>query len=189
MAGVRAASFPPSWLSPSRKGALPDHPARGPRLQQPSGVLVLRTLVMILLAASVPSAAAAERLRLDQTDPAHQRAINRPVIVPPSIAPRIRYDQSTPVYSLPDGLDRLAKADRALSDLCQRGAFNQRMDGYYWARTKVRRYGVAFENGGSLIDPQNRRKPGNVYLFSHDNGRCTVYVAELQTLQPHYIGR
>lgn len=146
---------------------------------------VLLALSLLLLPA--PDAAAEQRLRLERTDPEHKAALMRPVIVPQTHPPRTDFVRSRAVYKLPDGLGGLAKLDQRLSDLCRRGAFMQRMDGYFWARAKDRRYGVAFPTGDSLIDPQNRRDPAKVYFFEEQDSRCAVYIGDRQKLMPNYL--
>ncbi|KAA0683992.1 hypothetical protein [Roseomonas genomospecies 6] len=141
-------------------------------------------LVMILLA--VP--AAADPMRVERTEPDHLRALNRPSIPKEVIPPRARFVRSQAVYNLPNGLSGLARYDAALSRLCQRGAFGQELDGFYWARTPDKRYGVAFSGGANLSDPQNRRKTGQVYFFDGQDSRCEVHVGDQARLMPHYVG-
>lgn len=104
------------------------------------------------------------------------------------VPPRLRYADSRMVYRLPDGLKGLATLDRTLSQLCQRGAFIQKSNGYYWAVSPGRSYGVAFSGGANLDDAQNRRQPGKVYFFLGQDSRCSVYVGDQAKLMPHYVG-
>ncbi|MFL7901277.1 hypothetical protein ACJ41P_09105 [Azospirillum argentinense] len=147
-------------------------------------VIAVVPLSLALLA--VP--AAADPMRVERTDPGHLRALNRSSLPPEVIPPRTRYVRSQAVYSLPKGLDGFTRHDAALSRLCQRGAFGQETDGFYWARTPDKRYGVAFSGGANLSDPQNKRKAGEVYFFDGQDSRCKVYVGEQAKLMPHYVG-
>jgi len=104
------------------------------------------------------------------------------------VPPRLQHSHSRMVYRLPNGLDGLATVDRTLSRLCQRGTFVQTSDGFYWAVTPGRRYGVAFSGGANLEDPQRKRESGKVYFFLGQDSRCTVYVADQAKLMPHYVG-
>ncbi|MBP2231082.1 hypothetical protein J2847_004393 [Azospirillum agricola] len=104
------------------------------------------------------------------------------------VPPRMRYTHSRKVYVFPNGLDGLATLDRTLSHLCQRGAFIQSSDGFYWAVTPGRRYGVAFSGGANLEDPQQKRQAGKVYFFHNQDSRCTVHVGDQAKLMPHYVG-
>ena len=140
-------------------------------------------LLLILLA--VPTAA--DPMRVERTDPSHLRAMNRPSIPKEVIPPRTRFVRNQAVYNLPNGLSGLTHYDPVLSRLCQRGAFGQELDGFYWARTPDKRYGVAFSGGGNLSDPQNRRKTGQVYFFDGQDSRCKVHVGDQARLMPHYV--
>lgn len=141
-----------------------------------------------LLLALLAGPAAADPMRVERTDPSHLRALNRSLLSPEVIPPRTRHVRSQVVYNLPTGLDGLARYDAALSRLCQRGAFGQEMDGFYWARTPEKRYGVAFSGGANLSDPQNKRKAGQVYFFDGQDSRCNVHVGDQAKLMPHYVG-
>ncbi|WP_207458378.1 hypothetical protein [Azospirillum sp. SYSU D00513] len=134
-----------------------------------------------------PALAQGDPMRVDRTDPAHLKAPLRGYDQPEHLEPRVRRTESRAVYSLPDGLDGLASYDKALSRLCQRGAFGQKVDGFYWARAKDRRYGVAFSGGANLLDPQNRRQPGKAYFIEGQDSRCKVYVGDQALLSKHYI--
>ncbi|MCG5242534.1 hypothetical protein ACIU1J_18115 [Azospirillum doebereinerae] len=103
------------------------------------------------------------------------------------VPPRLRFSDSRMVYTLPNGLDGLATLDKTLTHLCQRGAFIQKSDGFYWAVSPGRRYGVAFSGGANLDDAQNKRQAGKVYFFHNQDSRCTVYVGDQAKLMPHYV--
>ncbi|GAA4258256.1 hypothetical protein GBZ26_17140 [Azospirillum formosense] len=147
---------------------------------------VIAAVPLLLVLLAVP--AAADPMRVERTDPGHLRALNRSFLAPEVIPPRTRYVRSQAVYNLPKGLDGLTRYDAALSRLCQRGAFGQEMDGFYWARTPDKRYGVAFSGGANLSDPQNKRKTGEVYFFEGQDSRCNVHVGDQAKLMPHYVG-
>lgn len=147
------------------------------------------TLFALMAACTAAVPAAADPMRVERTDPSHLRALNRPLIPKETLPPRTRFIRSQAVYSLPKGLDGLATFDPALSRLCQRGAFGQERDGFYWARTPDKRYGVAFSGGANLVDPQDKRRPGQVYFFDGQDARCRVYVGEQARLMPNYIGQ
>ncbi|CAO3430200.1 hypothetical protein [Azospirillum doebereinerae] len=103
------------------------------------------------------------------------------------VPPRLRFSDSRMVYRFPNGLDGLATLDKTLTHLCQRGAFIQKSDGFYWAVSPGRRYGVAFSGGANLDDAQNKRQSGKVYFFHNQDSRCTVYVGDQAKLMPHYV--
>ncbi|WP_145671969.1 hypothetical protein [Azospirillum brasilense] len=147
---------------------------------------VIAAVPLLLALLSMP--AAADPMRVERTDPNHLRALNRSVLAPEVIPPRSRTVRSQAVYNLPKGMDGLTRYDAALSRLCQRGAFGQEMDGFYWARTPDKRYGVAFSGGANLADPQNKRKSSEVYFFDGQDSRCRVYVGDQAKLMPHYVG-
>ena len=149
----------------------------------------MRALILAsaVLLTALPATADAP-LRAERTDPDHLRPLDRTVTRPEFIPPRTRYQRSQVVYNLPDGIKSVATFDRTLSRLCQRGAFIQEMNGFYWARTPERTYGVAFSGGANLVDPQNRRAPGKVYFFDGQDARCTVWVGEQAGLMEHYVG-
>lgn len=148
----------------------------------------MRAFVAALVLLAALPAAANDPMRVERTDPEHLRPLNRPFIPKEVIPPRIKYQRSQVVYNLPDGLSSFATFDKTLSHLCQRGAFIQESDGFYAARTKDKRYGVAFSGGANLSDPQNQRKPGKVYFFDGQDSRCEVYVGDQARLMPHYVG-
>ena len=110
-----------------------------------------------LLLAAVPAAEPAAAEEPVRTEPGHMNSLPQFYIAPQPGLPRTRYRRAQVVYRLPKPLPELAVRDNALSRLCQRGAFIQEMNGFYWARTPERTYGVAFSGGANLVDPQNRR--------------------------------
>lgn len=114
-----------------------------------------------------------------------------PVPVPDPNQPlphRPRYIRAQVLYRLPMPISEVARADRHLSFLCRRGAFVEKMNGFYWARTPERSYGVGFPRGTSLNDPQSQARAGFVYFFQNPDGNCTVWVAEQRLVMPHYVG-
>ncbi|WP_245986966.1 hypothetical protein [Azospirillum thermophilum] len=133
-------------------------------------------------------ARSADVLGVERTSPDHLRAPFRTYAPQESLPWRPRRTESQAVYSLPMGLEGMATIDHTLSRLCQRGAFGQKIDGYYWAATPKRRYGVAFSGGANLDDPQKQAKPGKTYFFHGQDSRCVVYVGDQAKLMPHYIG-
>lgn len=139
--------------------------------------------VSALLSGAGPAAA----MRVQRSSPDHLRAPYSVPEPPAAIPPRIFFPHGRAVYGLPQGLEGMAQRDNALSHLCQRGAFLQKADGYFWAVAPDRRYGVAFPNGGSLDDPQKKAQAGKVYFFTGQDSRCTVYVGDQAKLMPHYI--
>ena len=141
-----------------------------------------------LLLAAVPAAEPAAAEEPVRTEPGHMNSLPQFYIAPQPGLPRTRYRRAQVVYRLPKPLPELAVRDNALSRLCQRGAFIQEMNGFYWARTPERTYGVAFSGGANLVDPQNRRAPGKVYFFDGQDARCTVWVGEQAGLMEHYVG-
>jgi len=145
----------------------------------------MRRLLPALLLAAAPALAEEQPQR---TDPQHLRGILNLYVTPQPPPPRTRYRRAQVVYRLPKDLPELAKPDPKLSHLCQRGAFVQETNSFYWARTPGRSYGVAFSGGGNLVDPQNKRKPGKVYFFDEPEALCTVWVADQAKLMPHYVG-
>ncbi|MBV5335755.1 hypothetical protein JZU48_01725, partial [bacterium] len=103
------------------------------------------------------------------------------------IPPHTRFVKSTRVYSFTNPIEKVAKIDHRLSHLCQRGAFTQLIDGFYWAETPDRRLGVAFSGGANLSTPQDLRKKGEVYFFDGQDAVCTVYVAKQQAVMDRFV--
>ena len=180
------AFFNPLFSGMGRRGIAEELPSIANHAFDRDAVKALLASLVVLLVA--PLSAAADPMRVERTDPDHLRALNRPFIPKEVIPPRTRFVRSQMVYKLPQGLDGLLKFDAALSRLCQRGAFGQETDGYYWARTPEKRYGVAFSGGANLADPQNKRQTGKVYFFEKQDSRCAVYVGDQAMLMRHYVG-
>lgn len=146
------------------------------------------SIVVLLLLLAAP-AAAEQRLRmLPPADGESLRPPMRTYATPEIHPPRTRYVRSQAVYKLPDGLRGIATRDRRLSELCRRGAFVQKIDGFFWARAGDRRYGVAFGSGYNLVDAQSQRAPGKVYFFEDQDSRCSVHVADQRSVAGLYIG-
>lgn len=145
--------------------------------------------IAVLLALLTAPALAEQRLRLVPPSDGHTLfPLMRTYGTPQFHPPRTQYVRSQAVYRLPDGLRGVATRDRRLSQLCRRGAFVQKIDGFYWARTTDRRYGVAFGSGYNLIDAQSQRAPGKVYFFEDQDSRCSVHVADQRAITGLYIG-
>ncbi|PWC43145.1 hypothetical protein [Azospirillum sp. TSO22-1] len=146
---------------------------------------MMRRLCAGLLLLATPALAEQQP---ERTDPAHQRGILNLYVTPQPPPPRTRIKRAQVVYRLPKDVPELAKLDAKLSELCRRGAFVQETNGFYWARTPKRTFGVAFSGGANLVDPQNKRKPGKVYFFEEPEGMCSVWVGDQAKLMPHYVG-
>jgi len=142
-------------------------------------------LCIALLLLPAPNAAQVqEPLRTTPEHPFGAQPFGVPRPMPRRVRPKI-------VYSL-DGerFDALARFEPQLTRLCRQGAFTQIMDGWLYARTPQRRYGVAFPNGANLYDPQQRRRPDLVYFFrDQDSSRCRVYVARQGLMAPYWTTR
>jgi len=148
----------------------------------------MRALAALAAALLAAGPAAAERLPPERTDPDHLRGRPSPYEAPQPGLPPTRHVRPTTVYRLPGEMREFAVLDKELSRLCQRGAFTQATNGFYWARTPGRSFGVAFSGGANLYDPQKKRAPGKVYFFENADIRCTVWVADQAALMPHYVG-
>lgn len=145
-------------------------------------------VVVTLLAAGLPLGAAfADDIPKTDWPPTNRHFLYRSLPPRTLSPPRILYAPARAVYKLPKGLDGLAAYDKALTQACMAGTFQQMSDGYYWAVTPGRRYGVAFSGGANLEDPQNKRQPGKVYFFLDQDARCSVYVGDQAKLMPNYI--
>lgn len=150
----------------------------------------MRAPVLALMFALLAGPALAEQ-RLGLVPPTDGPSLRPPMRtygIPEIHPPRTQYLRSQAVYKLPDGLRGIATRDRHLSELCRRGAFVQKIDGFYWARAADQRYGVAFGNGTNLLDAQSQRSPGKVYFFEDQDSRCSVHVAEQRSVSGLYIG-
>lgn len=145
----------------------------------------MRVRLATLLLVSLPALAEQQP---ERTDPAHQRGILNLYVTPQPPLPRTVTRRAQQVYRLPNELKAMATLDAKLSQLCRRGAFVQETNSFYWANTPGRSFGVAFPAGTSLLDPQNKRKPGKVYFFDEPEGRCEVWVGDQAKLMPHYTG-
>ena len=81
-----------------------------------------------------------------------------------------------------DGTQLTNLLSRNLSTACARGRFNQRRNKKYvvWIRMpdgNNRRFGFADYTGFNLYDPDNRKGPGQAYLFELDGtSECRVFV-------------
>ncbi|WP_029007351.1 hypothetical protein [Azospirillum halopraeferens] len=151
-------------------------------------VRLLTVALAGLLAVSAP-AAAVEAMKPDRPERDHMGGLLRPPPDRPERPPlRPRFARAQVVYRLPMAIPEVATADPTLSRLCRLGAFIQEVNGFYWARTPGRSYGVAFSGGANLVDPQNRRLPGKVYFFQDPDVRCTVWVADQAAVMDHYVG-
>ncbi len=143
--------------------------------------------VVGLLALGIPLAGAlADDIPKTDWPPTNRHMLYRS-LPPRTLSPRIQYAPARAVYKLPKGLDGLATYDKALTQACMAGTFRQISDGYYWAVTPDRRFGVAFSGGANLDDPQKKREPGKVYFFLNQDARCMVYVGDQAKLMPNYI--
>ena len=150
-----------------------------------AGAAALVTAALLLTA----PAGGVEMMKPERPDREHMGGLLRPPADPPVLPPpRTRYVRAQVVYRLPMALPEIADPDPTLSRLCRRGAFLQETNGFYWARTPQRSYGVAFSGGANLVDPQNRRQPGKVYFFQDPDARCTVWVADQAAVMAHYVG-
>lgn len=142
---------------------------------------------LAILVAAAPAGAQRSYLGLDQTVPEHLRGSHKPPLMEQPIPEYTAMVMPRAVYSLPDGIASAGKPDAKLSNLCRKMAFVQKVDRYYWARTKKRNYGVAFPTGGSLVDLKKSAKAGKVYFFDVQDSDCTVYVGDIVKLMPHYL--
>lgn len=145
-------------------------------------------VAVLLMAASVFMTGPAVAREPPRTDPGHMHGLTNPYVTPQPGLPRTQYIRAQVVYRLPKDFPELVTRDAALSRLCQRGAFIQEINGFYWAQTPSRVYGVAFSGGANLVDPQNKRKPGKAYFFDLADSRCTVWIGDQAKLMPHYVG-
>lgn len=130
-----------------------------------------------LFAAPVP-AAAEGGVGLTRDAPGHMRETMKDRLIPEELPFRVRRRYSTRVYDFAGSIDDVARIDHVLSQLCQRGSFIQKMDGFYWARTPGRRFGVGFSGGANLDNPRGLGQRGEVYFFQDQDARCKVYVAK-----------
>lgn len=120
-------------------------------------------------------------LPLTRTHPEHRRELAPDSLPPPSPSmlppPRL---ESRLVYRFPGPIRDYAGYDRPSAELCRSGAFKQQLDGFFYAATPERRFGVGFGNGANLYDLTGHRAEGMVYFFDfQDSGRCEVWVANL----------
>jgi hypothetical protein len=136
---------------------------------------------------------AAERLRVDRTDPHRQRTLPYDPDIDPAIAvprPPPRHVDRI-VYSFDRPIRSRLTLSRELSDACRRGEFIQRIDLMYRAFGPGERpLGVAYGIGPvNLVDPKQRRDPKAVYFFADQAaGRCRVYVGQMEQMRPFFIG-
>lgn len=133
----------------------------------------------------------AQRLHLQRTQPDHFKGLPPGALPLPEpsmlVPPRL---ESRPVYRFPGPLREFARHRPDLAELCRLGAFQQQLDGIFYAATPERRYGVGFGSGANLYDIARRRDKMQVYFFANqDTSRCDVYTAKLADVMDHALYR
>jgi hypothetical protein len=145
-----------------------------------------RTALVALFFAGLASGAGAETLRLDLTEPDHLPAAQPPPADPEILPPHPVMVRPRIVYAFSGALGAFAVSDATLSRLCRRGAFVQKTDRFFWARTPQKSYGVAFPTGGSLADLSDKKRLDMVYFFEDQDSDCRVYAGYMAKLMPYY---
>jgi|GEM_PF-1874164 len=132
----------------------------------------------------------AEPLPLERSAPGHLLPVPNVPMPSGALTPRPQRHTSFVLYSLSsEDLAKRTKVVHSLSRLCRLGAFGQQLDGWLYARTPDRRWGLAFAHGANLNDPQGRAQPGMVYFIrDQDTGRCEVRQAPQAQLGAYWIG-
>lgn len=144
-------------------------------------------LAAILLSITAAPATGNLPMSLERTHPDHFKGQPQPPLPEMPAAPE-RWPRLEPkmLYRFPDTLSRFAAYDPVLSDLCRSQAFRQQINGFFYANTPDRRFGVAFGNGANLYDFLKRRQTETVYFFENqDTSRCVVLTARLDAVAGH----
>jgi hypothetical protein len=144
----------------------------------------------LVLAAAQVSAQEAARGGLTRTSPMHlgppfvmpfEKAVAPPLYLPPE------QPASIVVKKIPDGMDKLGRIDRRLSEACQAGTFREVKPSKMVAVSKNATLGVAFGHGLGLVDLRKLADRGKVYYFYHGSTSLCVVRAE-DNWDPRYAG-
>ena len=136
-------------------------------------------LCLLMLAfATVPVQADSSRNALTRTSPAHLApTLKMPLeqaVAPPMFRPD-EYPSGILVRRIPEGMAKLGKVDKRLSEACQLGVFRELKPSKMIAVSKDATLGVAFGHGFGLVDPKKLADSTKVYYFYHGSTTlCTV---------------
>lgn len=129
-------------------------------------VLALGMTVLVAL----PALADSKRDTLWRTSPLHQApSLKMPLeqAVPPPMFRPDEYPSGIVVRRVPDGMDKLGKLDKRLSEACQLGVFRELKPSKMVAVSKNATLGAAFGHGLGLVDPKKLADSTKVYYFYH----------------------
>ncbi len=141
--------------------------------------IALSLLTMLLV--SVPALADSKRDALWRTSPLHQApSLKMPLeqaVVPPMFRPD-EHPSAILVRRIPDGMTKLGKLDKGLSEACQLGVFRELKPSKMIAVTKDATLGAAFGHGLGLVDPKKLADTTKVYYFYHGSTSLCMVRAE-----------
>jgi hypothetical protein len=147
-------------------------------------------LCLGLAIAAAPALAQVDRGGLNRTAPLH---LGPPVMMPfeKAVAPPLNPPPDLPaslvVKRVSDGMDKLGKMDRRLSEACQQGVFRELKPSRMIAVSKNATLGAAFGHGLGLVDPRKLADRSKVYYFYHGSTSfCIVRVDD--NWDPRYAG-
>ena len=148
-------------------------------------------LAVVLVLVAAPALADAPRGGLERTSPKHlgppfampfEKAVAPPLYPPPESPPGIV------VKKIADGMDKLGKIDRKLSEACQAGVFREQKPSKMIAVSKNATLGAAFGHGLGLVDPRKLADRSKVYYFYHGSTSLCIVRAE-DNWDPRYLSR
>lgn len=143
-------------------------------------LLVAFSLLALLFVAG-PALADSKRDALWRTSPAHMApSLKMPLeqAVPPPMFRPDEHPSGILVRRIPDGMDKLGKLDRRLSEACQLGVFRELKPSKMVAVSKNATLGVAFGHGLGLVDPKKLADSTKVYYFYHASTPLCMVRAE-----------
>ncbi len=98
-------------------------------------------------------------------------------VAPPMFRPD-EHPAGIVVRRVPDGMDKLGKLDKRLSEACQLGVFRERKPSKMVAVSKNATLGAAFGHGLGLVDPRKLADSTKVYYFYHGSTSLCMVRAE-----------
>lgn len=144
-------------------------------------LLAALALAAMALLAAPAALADSKRDALWRTSPLHQApSLKMPLeqAVPPPMLRPDEYPAGIMVRRIPDGMDKLGKFDRRLSEACQLGIFRELKPSKMVAVSKNATLGVAFGHGLGLVDPKKLADSTKVYYFYHGSTSLCMVRAE-----------
>ncbi len=145
--------------------------------------MLLAALALTALALLAAPAALADSKRdaLWRTSPLQQApSLKMPLeqAVPPPMFRPDEHPSGIVVRRVSDGMDKLGKIDKGLSQACQLGVFRELKPSKMVAVSKNATLGAAFGHGLGLVDPKKLADSTKVYYFYHASTPLCMVRAE-----------